>query len=100
MAYVITQTDLSLLAVGDLDIAPASVDHVPLGEHAHLGLVAREADEPKPLRLSGLDILLHLGSGITRSSIQRKESSAKRFFQKISRNFLKHYLHKPRDSLN
>jgi hypothetical protein len=59
-------TDLSLLAVGDLDIAPASVDHVSLGEHAHLGLVAREADEPEPLRLPRLDILLHLGSsGIT-----------------------------------
>jgi hypothetical protein len=58
--YDITKTDLSLLAVGDLDIAPASVDHVSLGEHAHLGLVAREADEPEPLRLPGLDVLLHL----------------------------------------
>ncbi len=55
-----TQTDLSLLAVGDLDIAPASIDHVSLGEHAHLGFVAREADEPEPLRLPRLDVLLHL----------------------------------------
>jgi hypothetical protein len=65
LTYVITPTDLSLLAVGDLDIAPASVDHVSLGEHAHLGLVAREADEPEPLRLSRLDVLLYLGSGTT-----------------------------------
>ena len=51
---------LTLLAVRDLDVAPPPVDHVPLGEHPHLRLVAREPDEAEALGLPGLDVLLHL----------------------------------------
>ena len=48
------------LRVGDLDVAPSAVDHVPLGEDPHLGLVAGEPDEPEPLGLPRFGVLLHL----------------------------------------
>ena len=51
---------LALLAVGDLDVAPAAVDHVSLGQDAHLRFVVVEADEPEPLGLACLDIFLDL----------------------------------------
>ena len=51
---------LTLLAVRDLYVAPPPVDHVPLGEHPHLRLVARESDEAEALGLARLDVLLHL----------------------------------------
>ena len=53
-------TALAYLRVGNLDVAPPAVDHVPLGEHPHLGLVAGEPDEAKPLGLARLGVLLHL----------------------------------------
>ena len=46
--------------VGDLDVAPAAVDHVPLAEHAHLRLERREPDEAEALALARLGVLLHL----------------------------------------
>ena len=52
--------DLTLLAVWDFHIAPATVDHVTLGKNPHLRLVAREPDEAEALGLPGLDVLLHL----------------------------------------
>ena len=51
---------LTLLAVRDLDVAPPPVNHVPLGKHPHLRLVAREPDEAEALGLAGLDVLFHL----------------------------------------
>ena len=53
--------DLTLLAVWDFHIAPPPVNHVSLGKHAHLRLVATEPDEAKALGLACLDVLLHLG---------------------------------------
>ena len=53
--------NLPLLAVRDFHITPPPVNHVPLGEHPHLRLVATEPDEAKALGLTRLDVLLHLG---------------------------------------
>ena len=46
--------------VGDLDVAPAAVDHVPLAEHAHLRLERGEPDEAEAFALARLGVLLHL----------------------------------------
>ena len=54
-------TALAYLRVGNLDVAPSAVDHVPLGEYPHLGLVAGEADESEALGLPRFGVLLHLG---------------------------------------
>ena len=52
--------------VGDLDVAPAAVDHVPLAQHPHLRLERAETDEAEPLALARLGVLLHLGRQMTR----------------------------------
>jgi len=51
---------LTNLRVGNLDIAPTSIDHVALRQHPHLRLVGGEPDEPEALGLAGLDVFLHL----------------------------------------
>lgn len=48
------------LRIWDLDVAPPSVDHVSLSQHAHLRFVRGEADEAEALRLARFRILLHL----------------------------------------
>ena len=45
--------NLALLAVRDFHITPPPVNHVPLGKHAHLRLVATEPDEAKALGILG-----------------------------------------------
>lgn len=51
----------SYFGIGDLDVAPSAVYHMPLCEHPHLRLVGAESDEAESLRLAGFGVLLDLG---------------------------------------
>lgn len=68
----------SYLTVGNLDVAPPAVNHMPLGEASQLGLIASESNKSEAFALPGLCVFLYLKEHITSLSDGREIPDGRR----------------------